>query len=294
MTASRHLVVALLSLIVVSIMYQVGISRKMIADYQKKDKEVEEPVPVSIPSTPKENRHEYIPASTEDYIMNNLDELGFNKEMWGVGCKIYQHPDNTTQENYDNLHNFRKELLAYNKAIEAFNGTNTANLIQKIRSGDYLDKESQAELCKSARPHPDGIQALFPSKQLSFTKSGFVEPLLTPMRNPQMCDNPLKLLLDIDYLVHDFEAICLDLKPTSRVVLIDMGAALDFHRSGKQPVITLMKTFEKFGLEFDHIYAFEMRDQDPKKVYGQFLPKEYFHSYHWINAGMKKIIPLFC
>ena len=84
----------------------------------------------------------------------------------------------------------------------------------------------------------------------------------------------------------DFETMCLKLKPTSRLVLIDMGAALDFHSDGKQAVITLMKTFEKFGFFFDHIYAFEIENKDPTEVYRKYLPKEYLTSYHWINTGI--------
>merc|ERR1740121_905281 len=87
-----------------------------------------------------------------------------------------------------------------------------------------------SDICTSLRPHPDGIIALFPSKELSLTKAGFVEPLTTPMRHPLYCENPDGYnLLRIDYLVHDFEKLCLDLKPTSRRVLIDMGASLEFH-----------------------------------------------------------------
>jgi hypothetical protein len=138
------------------------------------------------------------------------------------------------------------------------------------------------------RLHPDGLQALFPSKQLSLTKSGYVEPLLPPLRSPHFCgDNSKQYGLSLNFLVHDFEAICLNLKPWSRIVLVDMGAALDFHDNHlqKPPMIDLMTTFEKFGLHFDHIYAFEINGKDPNKVYGEYLPVDYFTSYHWINTG---------
>ena len=231
----------------------------------------------------KSSYKEYIPASTEDYIMTNMVELGFDKEMWAVGCKIFESPANTTETNYNNLHAFRKDLDIYNQVIEDFDGGNaTKNLLKTIRSGEYDDL---SQVCKQLRPHPDGIQALFPSQQVSFTQAGYVEPLLTPMRNPKFCDNTRKMRFDIDYIVHDFEAMCMKLKPKSRTVLIDMGAALDFHNNGKQPIISLMKKYEKFGFYFDHIYAFEIAEKDPKKVYQESLPKEYFTSYHWINAG---------
>lgn len=227
----------------------------------------------------------YKPASTEEYIMTHMQELGYHpKNMWGAGCKIWESPEVSNQENFDSLHAFKEDLKTYKKVVEAFNKTATGDILHKIRHGN--GEESQSEICKAARPHPDGIQALFPSKQLSFTKNGFVEPLLTPMRNPRFCEDTTKLQLDIDYIIHDFEAMCLQLKPASKIVLIDMGASLAFHSSGKQPAIVLMEQFEKFGLYFDQIFAFEVTPQDPIKVYRELLPQKYISSYHWINAGM--------
>ena len=37
-------------------------------------------------------------------------------------------------------------------------------------------------------------------------------------------------LLSLDYLVHDYETICRNLKPTSRRVLFDLGATLDLRQ----------------------------------------------------------------
>ena len=151
------------------------------------------------------------------------------------------------------------------------------------------------ELCKKAHPHPEGIQVLFPSKQLSLTPAGYVEPLLTPMRHPEFCKSTVipedrKKLLDLDYLIHDFEKMCLNLKPSSRSILIDMGASLKFHGGRKVPIVVLLEMFQQFGFYFDHIYGFEITEFDPKQVYNEFLPEEYMPSYHWINAGMLLIL----
>ena len=55
----------------------------------------------------------------------------------------------------------------------------------------------------------------------------------------------------MDYLVHDFEYnMCRKLKRTSRLVLLDMGASLEFHGS-LAPIMTLLKQYEKFGFVFD-------------------------------------------
>jgi hypothetical protein len=71
--------------------------------------------------------------------------------------------------------------------------------------------------------------------------------------------------------------------------LIDLGASLDFHIDRgdfvdimKNPTVYLMEIFRKFGLPFDHIYAFEMTPIAPEPVYAK-LPKEFVHAYHWIN-----------
>jgi hypothetical protein len=46
-----------------------------------------------------------------------------------------------------------------------------------------------------------------------------------------------------------------------------------------------MNLYEKFGFNFDHIYAFESKFTNPQEVYESILPQKYFKSYHWINAG---------
>lgn len=238
---------------------------------------------------------EYIPASVEDYVMNNFKMLGYDKEnQWISGCNIFNDSNTTTKENHNNLENFRRDLDSQSKALKEFDSNKTVDLLNKIRKGKY-DGDYMTKLCKNTRPHPYGLQALFPSNQLSLTKSGYIEPLIPPLRSPHFCGGyEGDYGLSLNFLVHDFEAICLSLKPSSRIVLIDMGASLDFHEHDKNrnlpPIIELIKTFEKFGFKFDHIYAFEIKEKDPTKVYRHYLPVDYFASYHWINSGMISII----
>lgn len=61
---------------------------------------------------------------------------------------------------------------------------------------------------------------------------------------------------------------------------------MDFHDDSVSPIVTLLKQYEKFGFVFDHIYGFEITQQDPKIVYEKLLPEEYIPSYHWINVGV--------
>merc|ERR1719162_2290691 len=107
-------------------------------------------------------------------------------------------------------------------------------------------------------------------QQLSYTPtSGYLEPLLPPLRDPRICfndDGERKHFMSLDYLIHDFEHMCQQLQPTSRRIFIDMGASLSFHgakASAAQPVVTLLRLYEQFGFHFDHIYGFEITPQKP-------------------------------
>jgi len=91
--------------------------------------------------------------------------------------------------------------------------------------------------------------------------------------------------MSLDYLVHDFGTMCRKLKPTSRIVLFDMGARLQF-MDVKSPAIYLTELFQKFGFPFDHIYAYEITPTRPANVF-QLVPRKLLSAYHWINVGME-------
>jgi hypothetical protein len=91
----------------------------------------------------------------------------------------------------------------------------------------------------------------------------------------------MEVLMSIAYMVNDYAAFCRQLKPTSRTVFVDLGAALNFHKQ-KVPVVDLTDEFRKFGIHFDHIYAYEISPTQPKDVY-ELLPEQLFAAYHWIN-----------
>ena len=96
----------------------------------------------------------------------------------------------------------------------------------------------------------------------------------------------IRNLFSIEYLIHDFEAMCRTLQPSSKKILIDMGAELDFAGDRGSPVIDLLQLYEKFGIHFDHIYGFEVKEKDAKKIFGELLPEKYMHVYHWMNVGV--------
>ena len=218
--------------------------------------------------------HHYIPSSSENYIMEHAQKLGYDSSANPTGCNIWNNINDTNEVIYNQLQSYSTDLDNYNNAVQEFKPI--PDLMIGIKEGDY-------SVCKSTKLHPDGMLGMFPSKQLSNTKSGYIEPLTPPMRLHKFCTDSSKLM-SLDYLVHDFEAMCSNLKPTSKRVLFDLGASLSFHGS-KSPMIELLTTYEKFGFHFDHIYGFEIVFTEPKIVYEDLLPAKYFAAYHWINVG---------
>eukprot|EP00553_Chaetoceros_curvisetus_P002520 CAMPEP_0204617688 /NCGR_PEP_ID=MMETSP0717-20131115/4597_1 /ASSEMBLY_ACC=CAM_ASM_000666 /TAXON_ID=230516 /ORGANISM="Chaetoceros curvisetus" /LENGTH=335 /DNA_ID=CAMNT_0051631287 /DNA_START=81 /DNA_END=1088 /DNA_ORIENTATION=+ len=231
--------------------------------------------------------------------------LGYDKESEveaenPVTCDVWKDPSVTDLQTFGALKQYMKSLDEHTEAVEAFQPI--PDLLKVIQSTNSHD------VCKLARPHRKGLLGIFPDggdgkgggkkyshggtkAQLSHTSTvGYIEPLLPPMRHFKLCTDRAhrkEHVMNMNYLVHDFEAMCRNLKPHSKRVLIDIGASLDFHADkGKMPIIWLMELYEKFGFHFDHIYGFESNFADPKDVYEKYLPEKYMPKYHWINVGV--------
>mmetsp|Transcript_16849 Transcript_16849/g.31910 ORF Transcript_16849/g.31910 Transcript_16849/m.31910 type:complete len:399 (-) Transcript_16849:184-1380(-) len=219
---------------------------------------------------------EYSPAPMEQWIMDNIIILGWDDNVTNPdSCSIFH---NQTFAIYNYLHQYIKDLANYHSAVDNYHGfDNNDTEYKDLR----LVPKNKCDIVR-LQPEKDGLQTMFHG-QLSKTNKGFVEPLLTPMRHPMFCFTT-KRLMDMKYMIHDFEAICKELKPSSRTVLIDMGASLDFH-AGDVPIYYLLGLYKRFGINFDHIYAFEMRKKDPEAVY-KAITDEFMASYHWINVGV--------
>ena len=193
----------------------------------------------NLSQTPSLSFFEYIPSSSEELIVKSADALGYSSQNNTSGCNIWKNM--THREIYDALSNYAKDLSEYNKAVANFEPI--PDLFTSIKKGDY-------SVCETTKIHPDGVSGLFPSNQLSFTKSGYVEPLTPPMRSHVFCTDR-RATMSLDYLVHDYYTMCLNLKPTSTRVLIDMGASLSFHvGSAGGPMLSLLSEYEKFGFHF--------------------------------------------
>jgi hypothetical protein len=229
----------------------------------------------------------YTPASTERFILEYATDLCYDqpKPKLAKTCTIWNDKRATNPEIHRDLHAFRSELVEYDKRVQEFQPVADIRL--------RMESEDLESICQSLELHDDGLPGLFPSGQLSLTQtSGYVEPLLPPLRHPDFCftktvKESRKALFDLGYLVHDFGAMCRQLKRHSRIVLVDMGASLDFHKSSDktQPAVYLTELFRKFGFPFDHVYAFEVKPTQAESVYAK-LPKHLLAAYHWINVGV--------
>jgi hypothetical protein len=116
----------------------------------------------------------------------------------------------------------------------------------------------------------------------------YMEPLLPPLRHLDICDDREAHLYDMTYIVHDFHHICRTFTPYTRTVFIDMGASLLFH-VGTNPIVAITTMYEQFGIQFDHIYAYERTPYDSNQMNYLFnikLPDRWKAAYHWINTGV--------
>jgi hypothetical protein len=216
---------------------------------------------------------QYVPSSIEKFFIDHGMELGLNVETPDPsGCTEWK---NETSPIAADLASFHAELQDYNRRMAAFNGT-VKDLRKHITTNHSI--------CDTLMLHPQGLEGIFPSGTLTQTAHGYLEPIFPPMRHPSFCSDQ-SFLMSLEYMVHDFPRYCRKLKRTSRIVLVDMGASLDFHGSAVSPAIYLTHIYHRFGFHFDHIYAFEISKKEPEQVF-QRLPTDFFAAYHWINVGV--------
>jgi hypothetical protein len=245
-----------------------GNFRRVSANYYTKIQDTEHVI---------KEKPSYVRSSVEEYVIHNAAALGYN-----ASSQVSMRPSCTLWTDsslpfHQSLIEYAQELANYTSRVESFEA------IPDLR----LALHHNHDICDTLELHPGGIPAMFPSKQLSFgTSFGWIEPLLPPMRHPNFCLEGHTHLMDMSYMVHDFAAMCRRLKSTSRTILVDMGASLEFHGSGTQPAVYLTHLYHKFGFHFDHIYAYEVSPIPPQRVFDQ-VPEDLLSAYHWINVGVE-------
>ena len=217
----------------------------------------------------------YKPSSLEELVVNNSHKIDVNVtnvDSLSPMCSLLER-SNT------NLTTYLTDLDNYNSVLKRFDP-----LEKDIRS---LILQSGVAACnKVLLSNESKVINFFSSNQLSTSSVvGALEPLLPPLRHPKFCHDK-RMLMDMSYMVHDFYAMCLKLKPHARTIFVDMGASLDFHGSSDMPAMYILNLYRKFGFHFDHIYAYEVTPKDPAEVFKK-VPPEYLAAYHWMNVGVE-------
>ena len=242
---------------------------------------------------PHQQKNKYQAGPLELYFRkNHYNASGIEGQIFFQrGCPIWREENASPKFRY--LQNYVSELQDYMEAVDTFPNVSVDIRTQLLHHGPA----ARDKICSRVEVHPDGLLGIFSSGELSYSPvAGYLEPLLPPLRHPLLCyDNPniykyylkAKRLLDLSYLVHDFGAMCQKILPSSRIVLIDMGASLQFHEaySEKLPAVYLTDIFAKFGFPFDHIYAYEIEPTEPDIMVNS-IPEHLRSAYHWINVGV--------
>lgn len=219
----------------------------------------------------------YQPSSSEEYVYAHAKELGYLANTFASlqvpSCKIFTDPSIPV---YASLQQYRVELAEYSARAEAFR-SNYTDLRTPLRHG-----HPRGKVCRTLDL---GLDEIFKSKQLSHGGFGYAEPLIPPLRHPEFCFNR-NHVLTMTYMVHDWPVMCQRLTPFSRTVFLDVGASLSFHEKGTTPAMYILDVYKKFGFHFDHVYAFEIRQQQPAHVF-KMVPSELLPNYHWMNVGVE-------
>ena len=229
----------------------------------------------------------YIPAPIEHELIKQAESLGYNTtgKKLAEGCKIWlDSHDSVHPEMFESLQQYRQELKGYEGAVKARlealkkkkkatkdSGTSARQdepldvrkLLTEEDDKDYdlcqqLEVDSISNVHSVGKPKPksrirDLQSTHFPSGQLSRTlKGGWMEPLLPPMRHVDFCFQKKGNYLNLGYLIHDFAHMCRHLKPSSKIVMLDLTSARERFTTS----LKIVQRFQEFGLRVDHIHAF--------------------------------------
>ncbi|KAL3791762.1 hypothetical protein HJC23_007529 [Cyclotella cryptica] len=179
------------------------------------------------------------------------------------------------------MHAYFRELDHYNDLMKKFTPVE-----HDLRKSIKPDESNIEEVCNVTKIHPDGLGGIFAEGHASISNTmGAMEPLLPVFRSQKICDDALRHLMSMDYLVHDFYSMCRNLKRHSRNIFVDMGASLEFHAGITSPAVYINQIFRRFGFHFDHIYAYEIGQVPSAQVY-ELVPDELMDSFHWMNVGV--------
>lgn len=263
--------------------------------------------------------YEYHPSRMESYVMKHgRDEAwGYDTAAEGLknvesipsGCSLFTSQNVSSAGFRRSAEGLRSGLEAY-KALEdawvwepppnATTGADTDTAPETTKTmdlRDHLDADgtNRDAVCDRLEVGEGGLAGVFGdtagdilSKMTSSDGRDIsMEPLLPPLRHPEFCFSR-KYIANQGYLVHDFAGLCRErIHKHSKTVFIDLGASLSFHGpKTTPPVLQLIELYERFGFVFDHIYGYEIKQQDPGVVY-EAIPTKWKAAYHWFNVGVE-------
>lgn len=171
------------------------------------------------------------------------------------------------------------------KTVQLKSTTSSSTTTSTLRG-----RKSLADDDTSSSPYNLMHEYFQASQQLSYLpRMGYMEPLVPPLRHPEMCRPNMKpgyYMGIMDYLIEDFGHICRHvLHKTMRTVFLDIGACYNFESDGTDVAAAAIQAIEKYrrnGIHFDHIYAYEVRPVATELVYAT-VPKHMRGPMHWIN-----------
>jgi len=263
-----------------------------------------------------QDQQQYIPATSEQHVIETRNNDS------NSGCQIW----NTPSKLRDDLRLWRRELGTYTDAINL--KKEFAPDVRRLFNEDLSNKE---EVCwqyadpqrffvasragagslsdpktvevkqslrgrglTSSEPGPTLMEEYFNgSQQLSYLpKYGYMEPLVPPLRHPDMCipgNPPGFYMATMDFMIEDFGHICRhQLQKNTRNVFLDLGATYNFNSDvidSNSPAIRAIEKYRRNGIHFDHIYAYEIRQWDTEVVY-KTIPTHMQGPLHWLNTGI--------
>lgn len=265
---------------------------------------------------------EYVPATAEA----NVIEESKNYENKRSGCLIWNEDSPLRQDLKDALNQWKQELNQYNtklrqkkeftpdvRTLFKDDYSNIEEVCQQyadpppniattnsLPAASSISDPKTVEYKQSLRGRNLGIAAnlrqeyFHGSQQLSYLpKYGYMEPLLPPLRHPDMCprsspDSNMHIS-DMSYLIEDFGHICRNvIKKDKRTVFVDMGAAYNYDPNKIDTVSPGVREIEKYrrnGIHFDHIYAYEVKQVSTNLVYSS-IPEHMRNPLHWMNEGV--------
>lgn len=206
----------------------------------------------------------YAPSRIERYALEHSVALNYHltvpvdptsdQKSPPRGCEMWE-PSPLLISEY--LQVFRQEMALYNQLLQSHPGVD----------GDVRERLNSS--CSDLHIHPHGLGGVFTNGSLSRSSTALLEPFYPPFASLlQKCSRWFwwRSHDQLDFLVHDFPSICHGLKPTSNIILVDVGydVASKWTNGKRQDSTTssLLRLFKKFGFPVDAIYVFDTISSD--------------------------------